>query len=61
MKIVEHDIVENWKNGNRGDAIATILKIKSKANACLVAAYVYDLLDDYDKGVFGRMLEEKIR
>jgi len=51
-------IIETWLNGNRKDALDTILALK-KAKACLVTAYVYDLLSDYDKGVFGRMLQTR--
>lgn len=51
-------LVETWTNGNRKDVINDILEMP-KAKACVITAYVHDLLSRYDQGLFTRMLESR--
>jgi hypothetical protein len=53
------DLVELWTNGNRSTVINELVSMRPKAHALNVCSLVYDLLDDYGKGVFGRMLEAR--
>lgn len=53
------NLVDSFTNGNRAGAIDNILAMP-KAQACVITAYVHDLLSDYHKAVFTRMLEARM-
>ena len=60
MQELADELVESWINGNRKDAISTVINQPSAARGALLGALVATQLDAEDRDTFLRMLEGRI-